>query len=266
MGYTQINLDSVILNFESNLMFTYEIIKDLIRTSGPTLHKLGQTYGRLPDTTCLRRGHCCALLPEMTFAEGLSAFRSLIQFEPEMQNRVFKKIVAYFFSNALEITSCPFLEGNHCLIYPERFFGCRAYGVWSPGYYENRAKDNQTAKKILQESWKRLGVALPKAVIEFQQPYCHDVTVQNDMMLEDATLEALGDRIELLSDEFGDWNTFFKQTYGSDISFLSAALVFGTSGAVQKKFIIVRDIIASGDYSPLDKLLDELPDITNRLI
>ena len=246
-------------------MFTLKTIKVLIRTSERTFQALDRIYGRLPNTTCLRRGSCCALLPEMTFAEALSAFQSLMNFEPEMQNRIFKRIVAYFFSNALGITSCPFLDGNHCLIYPKRFFGCRAYGLWSPGYYEGRAAENQSTKKILQESWKRLGVALPKAVIDFRQPYCRDVKIQEDVTLEDAALEALGDQVQSLSDRYEDSNHTFRQTYASDISFLCAASVFGISEAVQKKFTVVRDIIATGDHSLLDKLLDELPDIAREL-
>ena len=137
-------------------MFSWKTIKDLVDRSGQTFQELGEIYNEIPDTSCLRRGYCCSLMPEMTFVEALSAFRSLIQFETDMRNQIFKRIVSYFFLNALEIPLCPFLRDNSCLIYSERFLGCRAYGLWSPNYYEKLSLSSRKAKKICRQV-KRFG-------------------------------------------------------------------------------------------------------------
>jgi Fe-S-cluster containining protein len=70
------------------------------------------------------------MLPEMTLVEALPVIRRLVEMAATMRNRLIKKIIGHFFLNPVEITSCPFLEGQECLIYPDRFFGCRSYGLW----------------------------------------------------------------------------------------------------------------------------------------
>ncbi len=178
---------------------------------------------------------------------------------PDSRNRIFKRIVDYFFLNALEISSCPFLEDNHCLIYPERFFGCRAYGLWSLEYYENQALSNRMAKEELQRNWLRLGVNLPKTVIDFHQSYCLNVTPKKDASIDDVTLDHLADRVEMLSEQYTNWHELFAQTYYSDISFLSASLVFGLSQATHTKFTVVRDALITGNRQSLIRVLEGIP-------
>jgi hypothetical protein len=243
-------------------ILSWPILKTLVDSSEKNFQDLTELYAHLPGTRCLRQGHCCSLLPEMTLMEALSAFRSLMLFAPDQRKAVFKRMVGTFFSNAFEITSCPFLEGGRCLIYSERFFGCRAYGLWSLRYYEEQAAMNRRVKKELQTNWRRLGVILPAAIVDFHQPYCtHVVPRENDGVMEDARLEELGHEVEKLSRRYRNWNPLFVQTYYSDLSFLSASLVFGITQATRLKFTLVRDYLITGNRNPLNLLLEGLPDI-----
>lgn len=214
----------------------------------------------MPDTHCLRRCHCCAFLPDVTFLEALSAFSTLSGLEPPIRNKIFKRLVGYFFLNALEITACPFLEGNHCFIYAERFFGCRAYGLWSPGYYEKLSENSRRAKQDLESNWRRLGISLPREVIDFYQPYCLRVAAHSDAAIDDAALEDLDGRLDMISERYTEWHSLFVHTYFSDISFLAASLVFGVKQATRMKFHVVRENLFTGRWETLNRLVEGLPD------
>jgi hypothetical protein len=165
----------------------------------------------------------------------------------------------------VEITSCPFLEGQDCLIYLDRFFGCRSYGLWSPAHYETLADRDRKAKKNLQEQWKRLGVNLPKTVVDFQVPYCPWVETISPEGIDDKTLLKVSDRIQGISAHFSTRYQWFALRYFSDLSFLLSALMFGYTQAVQMKFNLVRDMVHSENRSNLNKTIQKLPDLCAEL-
>ena len=96
------------------------------------------------------------MLPEMTLVEVLPVIQRLVDMAPAVRKRLLQKIIIYFFLNPVEITSCPFLDGQDCLIYADRFFGCRSYGLWSQDYYEKLAASDRKVKIYLQKQWKNL--------------------------------------------------------------------------------------------------------------
>jgi len=53
--------------------------------------------------------------------------------------------------------------------------------------------------------------------------------------------------------------------YFSDLSFLLSSLAFGFTVAIQMKFTMVRDIITTGNMTRLEKIIDELPDLSAEL-
>ena len=243
------------------MTFSPHIIKELLQTSDHQLQELKETYSRLPATRCRRKTHCCSMLPEMTLVEALPVIRRLVEMAAAMRNRLIQKIIRYFFLNPVEITSCPFLEGRECLIYPDRFFGCRSYGLWSRARYETLAARDRNAKKHLQEQWKSLGVCLPKKVVDFQVSYCLCVETNGLAVIDDKTLLKASDRIEAISAHFSSWHQWFAQRYFSDLSFLLSALMFGYTEAVQMKFTLVRDMVNTENRTKLDRIIQELPDL-----
>jgi len=246
-------------------MFSWKVIRELLQTSAPGFPQLGETYAHLPAARCLRHAHCCSLLPEMTLVESLSAICKLLDFVPAIRRRIAQRIVGYFFLNPVEITTCPFLTGRDCLIYQDRFFGCRAYGLWSKGYYEKRAACDRQARVYLKQQWENLGVLLPREVIDFKLPYCRHVKPEGDAVIDDKGLLKVGDKIEALSKQFSPWHESFGKKYYSDLSFLLASLVFGASEAVQMKFTLVHDILATGNRQRLIQIVEELPDFCTEL-
>lgn len=247
------------------MTFSPHIIRELLQTSDHQLQELKETYALLPATRCRRKTHCCSLLPEMTLVEALLVIRRLVEMTAAVRNPLIKKTIGYFFLNPVEITSCPFLEGQDCLIYPARFFGCRSYGLWSRAYYEKLAARDRKAKKHLQEQWKRLGVCLPKNVVDFQVPYCPWVETINHKAIDDKTLLKISDRIQAISVHFSSRHQWFARRYFSDFSFLLSAVMFGYTEAVQLKFTLVRDMVHTENRTKLDRILKELPDLCAEL-
>lgn len=242
------------------MTFSPHIIRELLQTSDHQLQELKETYALLPATRCQRKTHCCLMLPEMTLVEALPVIRRLVEMTAAVRNPLVKKIIGYFFLNPVEITSCPFLEGQECRVYPDRFFGCRSYGLWSRARYEVLAARDRKAKKHLQEQWKRLGVSLPKKVVDFQVPYCLCVETNGPAVIDDKALLQVSDRIEAISAGFSSWHQSFGQRYFSDLSFLLSALMFGYKQAVKIKFTLVRDMVHANNRTKLDRIIQELPD------
>jgi len=197
----------------------------------------------------------------MTLIEALAALQQVKAFPPPLRLQITQNLVRYFFLNAVKISGCPFLQGDACRIYADRFFGCRAYGLWSAAHYETIAAGSRRAKKNLQHQWQTLGVILPREVTDYCIPYCPDVHVVGEETINDAILLKAADRIETLSVSLDRWHQSYQTTYFKDLSFLVASLLLGVTQAVRLKFTIVRDILSTGNRSGLSHLIEELPEI-----
>jgi len=230
------------------------------------LQNLQGTYALLPATRCRRRTHCCSMLPEMTLVEALGAIQLMVNMAPFVRKQLLQNLIVYFFINPVEITSCPFLINKNCLIYEHRFFGCRAYGLWSQDHYEKLDLRSRQAKKHIQEQWENMGISIPQSVIDFQVPYCSFVETDSLVTIDDAMLLNVSDAVESISEEFSRWHHLFVQRYYSDLGFLLASLVFGFPEVVRKKMTVVSDIITNGNKTILEKVVEELPDLCAELI
>lgn len=235
-------------------------LRELVQNSASPRGELNRVYDRLPVTRCLRQGRCCLLLPEMTLLEALQAISALRSWPPLNRINFMRKMVRYFLGNATEITSCPFLQGCDCLIYPDRFFGCRAYGLWSRDYYQDLVKENRQGKLVLRQRWKDLGISLPETVLSFEVPYCSQVETVLPVAITDGELSAASDRIEKWSQDLEPWDQEFRETYSSDLSFFLTSLQFGFHEAVRLKFSITRDMIQKKDRTLLDQALSRATD------
>ena len=242
------------------MTFSLQIIQELLAGSTKQRLALKQAYGQLPASRCRRRAFCCSLLPEMTLVEALSAIHLLVDMTPAMRVKLSRGLVRYFFLNAVEIGSCPFLEGDSCLIYDNRFFGCRAYGLWSGQYCEEQVVRSREVKRISQKQWQELGVSLPQEIVEFNLPYCPHVEVEENGRVDDQRLLHILDTVGTISGQLEPWHGSFRERYFSDLSFLLASLMLGVHQAIQLKFEIVRDILSSGGRDRLVEVVDKVPD------
>jgi Fe-S-cluster containining protein len=253
-------LVAIVRAFQSGII-TVQTINDLLQTRFPLFEELRTAYDLLPPTRCRRKTQCCSLLPEMTLIEALAALHQIKSFPPPLRLQITQKLVRYFFLNAAEISACPFLQGDACRIYADRFFGCRAYGLWSAAHYETIAAGSRQAKKNLQHQWQTLGVTLPPDVTDYCVPYCPDVHVVGEEKINDAILLKTADRIESLSGNLDRWHQSFQTTYFKDLSFLAASLLLGVTQAVRLKFTVVRDRLTTGSRRDLKRIIEEVADI-----
>jgi len=240
--------------------FSREVIRELLAGSTEQRLALKETYAQLPSTRCRRRTHCCSLLPEVSLVEALTAVQLLVDMVPGQRHQLSRRMIHYFFLNPVEICLCPFLEGQECLIYQDRFFGCRAYGLWSKSYYQQQAEHSRQAKGLSQEQWQRLGVSLPQAVVDFHLPYCPYVEVEGEVPVDDKHLLHALDTIEAISGQLAPWHDSFRQRYFSDLSFLLVSNVLGSQEAIQLKFEIVRDFLSNGKKERLAKIVEDIVD------
>lgn len=238
-----------------------DVIQEVLQQSEFQQLALQKVYALLPQTRCRRKTLCCSMMPEMTLIEALALIRKMIEMTAALRRRFANQIARYFFLNAVQILTCPFLDGQDCAIYEDRFLGCRTYGLWSAKYYRKLADQNQLAKRQLQNQWKRLGINLPRAVIDFQVPYCLDVATIDGKKADDELLRKVCDKVESLSREFAAAHQGFQHSYFSDFSFLLCALMFGFTEAVQLKFAVVKEILDTGKRKKLNRIISESADI-----
>jgi Fe-S-cluster containining protein len=256
------------MNMTFDLTIDGSTISDLLKSTVSELEGLKAVYAQLPDTRCARKTHCCSMLPEATLLEVVAVLKRLGCMADRQQCGLFARIIEYFFINPTRVSACPFLAETQCIIYEDRFFGCRAYGLWSKQHYDNMAEQGRQAKMSLAEQWRRLGVTLPEAVLDFRVPYCRDVEVLKDAIAEDGGMIQLSHEIETLSARLSPWHRIFSQQYAADLSFLIAAMSFGLQSALRMKVDIVSDLLSTADRTRLDQILNDLagqllPIITN---
>jgi Fe-S-cluster containining protein len=237
-----------------------DTIGEMFENMDDWAQELEKTYVLLPATRCRRKIHCCSMLPEMTWIEAAMAIHKMTKMPAALRLRLLKKIVRYFLVNAAEITACPFLDRQDCSIYQDRFFGCRAYGLWSMDTYEQISDQNLLSKKHLQNQWRRLGIELPHSVIDFKVPYCLDVEVVDNVRVDDNFLIHVGHEIESLSGRFAELHDVFSRIYLADFSFLVAAMMLGIKESVKLKFNIVLEIVGEGSREKLNALIRECSD------
>ena len=152
------------------------------------------------------------------------------------------------------------------MIYQDRFFGCRAYGLWSREYYQKQAKRSRQAKLLSQQQWQRLGVSLPQEIVDFHLDYCPHVELEGDVSVNDELLVQTSDMIDSISAQLVPWHDQFRQEYFSDLSFLLASISLGLQQAIQLKFEIVSDYLANGKQDSLAEIMEDIPDICVGLI
>ncbi len=248
------------------MIFSQQVIRELLAESKDQRLALMEAYAHLPHTRCRRGTYCCSLLPEMSLLEALSAIQRVLEMKSEQRSWMNKRLVRYFFLNPVEIRSCPFLEGSRCVIYPDRFFGCRAYGLWSEEYYRKKAEQSRQAKTLNQRQWQRLGVSLPQEVVDFNLDYCPYVEWDGDIEVDDTFLLHTFETIETLSAQLLPWHNTFHHQYFSDLSFLLASISFGLQRAVQLKFEVVRYVLLTGDRGRVEQQIDKQDHFLENLV
>jgi Fe-S-cluster containining protein len=243
------------------MSISLDTIEEMLQHTDNWPQALEDTYALLPATRCRRKIHCCSMLPEMTWIEAAFAIHKIVDMRPSLRLRLIKNMTRYFLVNAVEISACPFLDKQDCLIYQDRFFGCRAYGLWSMNYYGQLTARNQLTKKQLHSQWKRLGIRLPQHVIDFKVPYCLDVDIADNIPMDDNFMICVSHEIETLSGQFPEAHHAFRQSYFSDLSFLVAALMFGITESAKMKFTVVKDIVIDDNREKLNTMVNECSDL-----
>lgn len=217
---------------------------------------LKRLYERIPATTCDRRARCCALIPEVSYVEFLYMLRALGRLHQDVRTEIVEKTIKYFFLNAVRIDSCPFLHHNICLIYEDRPYTCRAYGLWSKTRYETLVAKNKKAKESVRAAWETLGIKLPADVVAYRPAYCDHVTVSPGDPITDAGLDLIQTEILSLEGGLEQGTRRFTQVFFSDPSFLLTSTTIEYRSCLIEKVTVVREYLSNKRSSRLKQLIE----------
>ena len=211
-----------------------------------------QIYAGLPATKCARKGACCGLLPPMQPVEMLAWLSELSREELETSSAEAVELVRHFLSNAARRLPCPWARKTSCARYERRFFGCRAYGLWSAKAFEPRRRQSLQAAGRVQLAWRNLGITLPPEVCAAPPVYCDKVEQVSGPAIEDAGLDALESGLAGLGAEKA-WYGLLAPC-GGDLSYLVAGLALGWQECLRAKVAMTRALLA-GDAERAEDLL-----------
>ena len=204
---------------------------------------LDRVYGRLPETTCQRRGLCCGLLPPVQHIELLVWLSELIALPSDETRFQTARLVEHFLFNAAQRRACPWLEPGRCSIYPRRFLGCRAYGLWSPAAYEQRRSGAAEAARQTAGAWAAMGVDLPPEVLSPGPDYCRCVEpAAGQPVLNDSALDRLEEDLAAMAEGLPGAEVFSQ--WGGDISYAAAWLALGQQTALGLKVAATKACLA----------------------
>ncbi len=203
--------------------------------------RLMSIYQQLPQTTCGRRGDCCGLLPPLAPAEALAWLDRVGRATGAQRAAQCCRLVAHFLLNAAQRRDCPWTRPKACAIYENRFFACRAYGLWSPGAYEKRRRAARERQEQVVRAWQGLGVDLPSEVLAAGPAYCDRVRPLG-APLSDAALQDLENRVYALAADHAQRGPL--AWFQGDLSFLLAGLALGQDQALSTKLAVTRSLLA----------------------
>ena len=214
---------------------------------------LEQLYQELPETTCSRRGACCTLLPPVSTVELAAWLHRLPDIPYKERAAQARRLLEHFLVNAARRRPCPWALPDSCAIYPNRFMGCRTYGLWSTSAYEKRAAQAAQGQQAVAQAWQGLGVQLPPEVLAPAPPYCLQVRPVNGPAPNDAAIEALEERALGLSRDLPAGLERLHD-FGGDISFAVACLALGQPQALSLKVAVTKALLA-GNQAEAHELL-----------
>lgn len=223
--------------------------------------ELDRVLAELPPTLCRRKTACCALLPQMSLVEAGRLMMKVDRFPFEDREVIWRRLIEYFHLNAAKIMGCPFLSDHACLVYAVRPFGCRAYGLLSPGAYRRQAEAAVASQRAVQQAWASMGVSLPGEVVEHRPAYCREVTITDGHPPEDREIKAVESRVQDLNRRLASPAQVFDRQYYSDLSFLVTASLWGLDTSLKNKVSVVREFTETGQSPSLDYLIIKLSDI-----
>lgn len=198
-------------------------------------------YQGLPATTCARQGACCGLLPPLAPLEIYAWLAWLDQAPPGERQEQVLALVEHFLLNAAQRRPCPWALAGACAVYEDRFWACRAYGLWPAAVYAPRRAAALAAQERVAQAWASLGVILPQEVLAPGPDYCGAVRLQpHGAKIPDlaAGLEAGETRLAELAQGL-PWGQEVEAC-GGDLAYLLASLALGQAPCLEAKMEITR--------------------------
>ncbi len=214
--------------------------------------QLEQIYQEVPATVCQRRGACCTLLPPLHAVELAAWLWNFLYLPYRERAAQARSLVEHFLCNAAQRRACPWAREDSCAVYDTRFLGCRAYGLWSPRAYAQRAAQARASQEAVAAAWQGLGVELPPEVLAPAPAYCESVEPAEGPGPDDAALEDMEQRLEELGQDMPGLERLHD--FGGDLSFMVAALALGQTQALSLKVAVTKALLA-GDEAEAAELL-----------
>jgi len=242
------------------LLIDSEDLHVALQTAKPLFNELQGHYENLPPTQCCCEtpGVCCTYIPQMTLMEALQWVHIIQQQAPLQRANTIKTFMAFYLTNPVRHSGCPFRRENACGIYQFRPFACRAYGLWSRKIGDNRTELNRIERQNVLARWKKLGLDLPPEMVEFEIDYCEQVECSSRQADSDNQLMAILEKIYQLDQNLPEQRKIFEEAYHSDFSFWMTSLVLGIRKSILIKFAVIKEMVNQGSSKRLQDMLDKV--------
>lgn len=217
--------------------------------------RLQAIYQQLPATTCQRRGDCCGLLPPAAPVEMLLFFDRLKEMSAGGRLALVVGLAQHFVRNAAERLACPWARTDSCADYANRFFACRAYGLWSPEGYARRSQGAREAQARVARAWAELGVTLDPTVLAPGPDYCRATKYLATAPLNDQVLGELEERLAGLTGGLEAAGEL--AACGGDLSHLVARITLGQAQCLALKLAYTKAYLA-GDHHQVGRVLKQV--------
>lgn len=218
---------------------------------------LYRIYETIPQGKCLGCTKCCMESVPTHFIEFLNIF-NYIRNERVLYEKLFHKIIEYYFLEMVKKDNCPFLsDEGMCNIYNYRPLVCRVFGHLTEDEYEENYKrvlsQNMQNMKFFKNKYK---VLLPKEVINHKIAYCENFEVNKKM----SKLQ----RQTMIDSIFTMESAFFMRGIITE-DFLDTGLVswfvytaFDIEEAGKLRVQVMREYIEQGESSTLKSIMEKL--------
>lgn len=221
------------------------------------LNRLQEIYDGIPEGQCTGCARCCSESVNAFYIEFINVWNHCMQ-QPNLLDKIMRKVYRYYFLELVQAQSCPFLdENNQCMVYAVRPLVCREFGHWSIKDFNANIKVVQQAnKEVARYYHEEFGIELPQAAIERTIPYCDGFKVERKL--------SKAQRLEQADDIF-TLDIPFLQTELLDEELMGTGLVgwfvytqMSSEDAGEMRIKITREWLETGHSKSLEKLIESL--------
>lgn len=219
--------------------------------------RVDRIYQQVPANSCERCAEYCFNAAQVHPIEFLNIYDALLAMPELTQARLAKRLIEYELLHMATLDlSCPFLEGDACIVDERMPLECRLFGLYPKGDYAAIQVESRSANEQLAMFYARNHrVLLPEEVMLHEVEQCQS-NVQADgkaLIVGDRERQHVHSQLFALGEQFlpEEWQSSDEASFTSQY----AELFFDADDLVELKVKVIKEYQSGGKRKTLDKLL-----------